>query len=338
MARTDELRLMTKVAQLYYEQNMGQREIAAQLDISQATVSRLLQRAQQERIVRITIMPPQGVHAELEEKVKQRYGVKEVVVVECPDRDEDLLRQLGAAAAYYLETTVKPDEVIGVSSWSAALLAMVDAMHPLSRPINAHVVQILGGVGNPAAGEHANHMTTRLAALLRGEPHFLPAPGVTSSSNTLTALLRDPFVQETMAWFDKVTLALVGIGSLEPSRLLVSSGNVFSAQEIETLRAHGAVGDVCLRFYDAHGNAINTPLDKRVISIKLEQLRKVKRSVGIAGGTRKLAAIRGALEGGWVNVLITDVCTAQDLTRADAPTAPRMVTTPRKRGGDGDRA
>lgn len=324
MARTDELRLMTKVAQLYYEQGVGQREIAAQLDISQATVSRLLQRAQQERIVRITITPPQGVHSALEEQVRERYALKEVVIVECADRDDELLRNLGAAAAFYLETTVKANEVIGVSSWSATLLAMVESLQPLSRPLDAHVVQILGGVGNPAAEEHANHMTSRLASLLRGQAHFLPAPGVATSANALNALLQDSFVQETMTWFEQVTMALVGIGSIEPSRLLASSGNVFSEQEIESLREHGAVGDVCLRFYDAHGKPVNSALDKRVISIRLEQLRKVKRSVGIAGGTRKLAAIRGALEGRWINVLITDLCTAETLLER----APTPMTAP----------
>ena len=45
----------------------------------------------------------------------------------------------------------------------------------------------------------------------------------------------------------------------------------------------------------------------------LDQLRKVKRSVGIAGGQRKVAAIRGAMRGGLVNVLITDLFTAQAL-------------------------
>ena len=54
MARIDELRLMTKIARLYYDQDMTQPEIAAQLDLSQATVSRLLKRAKQEEIIRVT--------------------------------------------------------------------------------------------------------------------------------------------------------------------------------------------------------------------------------------------------------------------------------------------
>jgi DNA-binding transcriptional regulator LsrR (DeoR family) len=268
-------------------------------------VSRLLKRAEQEHIVRIVITPPQGVFAELETGLEQRYGLKEVLVVDCESEDEDLLRNLGSAAAYYIETTVKPDEVIGVSSWSATLLAVVDAMHPQARSMNTHVVQILGGMGNPAAEEHANHLISRLAALVRGQAHFLPAPGVVSSADVLPALLNDAFVSETLQYFERVTLALVGIGSLSPSRLLASSGNVFSEHELEMLHEHGAVGDLCLRFYDAHGQPVANPLDRRVISMTLEQLKHVKRSVGVAAACAYEAVAR-AIVGGWINVLVTD--------------------------------
>ena len=56
-----------------------------------------------------------------------------------------------------------------------------------------------------------------------------------------------------------------------------------------------------------------TDLDDRVIGIRLEQLRQVPRAVGIAGGPDKTVAIRGALRGGWINVLITDKFTAEHL-------------------------
>jgi len=118
-----------------------------------------------------------------------------------------------------------------------------------------------------------------------------------------------------------VTLALVGIGAVEPSKLLAASGNVFSPQELKSLSARGAVGDICLRFFDATGAQVQTPLDDRVISIELAQLKQVRRVVGVAGGKRKTAAIRGALAGGWINTLITDRSTAERLLQANAFTA-----------------
>jgi DNA-binding transcriptional regulator LsrR (DeoR family) len=318
MGRTDELRLLSKVARLYHEQGQRQAAIAAQLDLSQATVSRLLKRAEEEQIVRITVSVPHGVYADLEEALQRVYGLKEAIVVDTIDADggDQLLRDLGAAAAFYVETTLKSCEVVGISSWSATLLAMANAMQPLVRPSEARVVQILGGVGDPAAEGHAVHLTRRLATLIRGEASFLPAPGITGSAEALGHFLDDPFVQEAMALYDQVSLALVGIGALEPSTLLARSGNVFSPQEMDVLREEGAVGDICLRFFDATGKPVATPLNERVIGMNLQQLRHVPRAVGIAGGRKKLAAIRGALVGRWINVLITDRFTAAQLAQA----------------------
>ncbi|HDQ70774.1 MAG TPA: sugar-binding transcriptional regulator, partial [Chloroflexi bacterium] len=111
------------------------------------------------------------------------------------------------------------------------------------------------------------------------------------------------------------TLALVGIGTVEPSPLLASSGNIFSDEELATLRENGAVGDILYRFYDAEGNPVQTPLAERVTGMDHEQLRRVKRVVGIAGGARKFDAIRGALNGKLINVLITDRFTAERLVQ-----------------------
>ena len=314
MARFDDLRLMTKVARMYYDHGVHQPEIAQRLDLSQATISRLLKRAQRENIVRITISVPRNCYPELEEALERRYGLKEAIVAECVSSDEEqVVRDIGAAAANYVETTLKPNEVIGISSWSETLLAMVDAMHPVSAHSNAQVVQILGGVGTPAAEVHATRLTERLASLIGGREMMLPAPGVVGSTASRQAFLEDPFVSEAVANFRNVSLALVGIGAISPSQLLEASGNTFSPEELAMLEESGAVGDICLRFFDAAGVPVTTPLDERVIGITFEELRRVRRCVGIAGGPRKLAAIESALQGRLVNVLITDRFTAEAL-------------------------
>ncbi|MET0166223.1 MAG: sugar-binding transcriptional regulator [Vicinamibacterales bacterium] len=314
MARIDELRLTAKVARMYYEQGLRQTEITDRLNIHQSTVSRILKRAEKEGIVRVTLSVPSGAHPHLEEQLQARYGLREAIVVDSIDDEEQIVRDLGAAAAFYLETTLKAGDVIGISSWSAALLAMVDAMRPSQRFAGARVVQILGGVGNPGGEAHATHLTRRLAHIISGTATLLPTPGVVGSAEAKRVLMADSFVQEATAVLKTVTVALVGIGAIEPSKLLAASGNVFSPQELKALSAQGAVGDICLRFFDATGTPIATPLNDRVISIDLEALRRIARVVGIAGGRRKTAAIRGALEGKWVNVLITDVHTAERLT------------------------
>jgi DNA-binding transcriptional regulator LsrR (DeoR family) len=330
--RAEQLRLMTKVARLYHERGVLQPEIARRLHISQARVSRLLKQAEQEGIVRTTVIVPQGMWTTgVEDGLEEAYALREAVVVECLEPSEEgIAYDLGVATATYLEASLTGGDVVGISSWSATLLAAVDAMRRLPRAGADRVIQLFGGVGNPSAEAHAARLTQRFADLTGAKPTFLLAPGIATSPEAREALLQDQFVQVAMAALGDVTLALVGIGALEPSSLLQRSGNIFSEDELRALGECGAVGDICLRFFDRAGQPIASDFDRRVIGVALEQLKGVDRSVGVAGGERKYEAIRGALLGGWVNVLVTDHVTAERLV-AERPEAPPAIaaTSPR---------
>jgi DNA-binding transcriptional regulator LsrR (DeoR family) len=311
------MRLIAEVAQLYHEERCTQNEIANKLRLSQGTVCRLLKKAEERGIVRITVIPPEGTFVDLEELLEDKFGLAQVIIARASsDSEESIQSVLGAAAAHFLEATLKPREVIGVASWSATLLSMVEQMRPIWKVAGCRVVQILGGLGDPSAEEHAHHLVTQLARLVQGEAHFLAAPGIVDSKAAADVLAQDPHVRETMALFDRITLALVGIGPVEPSLWLAASDNRFSVAELRALEAKGAVGNICLRFFDTRGEEIVDPLGFRVFGLELARLKSIPNVVGIAGGKRKYQAILGTLLGRWINVLITDQFSAEALLRA----------------------
>jgi len=315
MGRLNELRLIARIAQMYHTEGKRQAEIAATMHMSQATVSRMLKRAEQEDIVRTTVIPPPGTYADLETALRERYGLTEAIVIDCSeDRDGAIMARIGEAAAHFLENTLQQNEIIGVSSWSQTILRMVDNIHPLKSAKAKYVVQILGGMGDASVQVHATQLTGRLAKLAGGEPRLLLVQGITSSREAKLVMLSDPVVRETMDLFGRLTLAIVGIGAVQPSEMLARSGNVFSRQEIEVLQEAGAVGEISYRFYDRDGKPVVTPLNERVIGISLEDLRKAPRVMALAGGESKTDAIAGALKLGVIDVLVTDKFTAARLT------------------------
>jgi len=308
------LRLVTRVARMYHEQGLKQPQIAQSLHVSQAKVSRLLKRAEQLGIVRVVILPPPGGHSELEEELVSRYGLLDAVVADAPSGDEKAITSaVGAAAALYLEDVLLGHERIGISSWSETLLAMVTVLTRRPQPVADSVAQVIGGVGIPEAQVQATRLTEQLAALTGGQPLFLPTPGVVSGSSLRDAMLAEPYVAQVVEAWSQLTVLLAGIGSLDPSPLLRRSGNAIAEADQEALRTLGAVGDVCLRFFDATGKHVDSGLDGRVIGIDPKTLVAVPRRVGVAGGQRKHSAIRAAVLGSWINVLVTDVDTARVL-------------------------
>lgn len=310
--------LLTKVARMYHERGMTQPEIAEQLNLSQSRVSRLLKEAVAMGVVRTIVVAPPGVHTDLEDDIRTRYDLRDVVVVDAPvERNEEaLLAALGSGAAGYLEASLSPDDRIGISSWSSTLLAVLNAMSPRTTRMAREVVQILGGVGNPAAQVKATHLADGLARVTGSSAVYLPLPGIVADASVVDVLLNDSYTGTAPSLWDDLTVALVGIGSLRPSELLKSSGNTISDADEKQLRAQGAVGDVCLRYFDEKGALVESDLERRVIGISAEQLLRTPRRIGVAGGARKHEAIRAAVRGGWTNVLITDEGTAEYLLRS----------------------
>src|SRR5579863_1984750 len=188
--------MMAKVARMYYDQGIRQREITERLNIHQSKVSRLLKRARQADIIRISVAAPAGVFPELEDALEGTFKLKEAVVIESDGGEARIARDLGAAAAFYLETTTRPEMVIGISSWSRSLFAMVETLHPGDCGRGGKVVQILGGVGNASTQYQATALAQRLASLIGASPVLLQAPGVVGSAEARAVLARDPAVQE----------------------------------------------------------------------------------------------------------------------------------------------
>lgn len=301
--------LMTKVARLYHEQGVTQSEIGRRLHLSQAKVSRLLARARDEGIVRTTVTAPAGLYLDLEDAVQARFRLDDVVVVDQAPSGVDAASDLGVRAAPYLEATLSGPGAVGVSSWSATLLAAAEALGRTAGGLTS-VVQLVGGHGDAATQVSAMRLLTLLAGATGAAPVSLPAPGTLASRAARDALIADAAITPVTDLWADLTVALVGIGSVDPSPMLRASGNAWSVDDVQALTDVGAIGDICLRFFDADGTPTQSVVDDRVVGIDLPTFGRIPRRIAVAGGAGKVAAIRGALLGGWINVLVTDRSTA----------------------------
>ena len=301
----EQQRLMTKIAVLYHEEGLGQPEISRRLNLSQARVSRYLKQAVAEGIVRTTVVQPYGIYVGLEKALEEKYGLLEVVVAEHIE-GTSLKSALGSAAATYLETTLSANDHIGLSSWSQTLLATVEAMRTRPRKVVQEVTQLIGGVGSPEAQIQASRLCSHLAEITSATPIYVAAPGIVATKAVRNAFLSDPAITTTIEAWKRITTLIVGVGTFPASPLLAASGNTLERSEEDQLKKDGAVGEICLRYFDIDGHAMNPAVEDRVISIDSKSMRAAARRIGIAGGAPKLNAIRAAITGGWINVLITD--------------------------------
>ena len=315
-ADSPDLRLISKVSALYYNHECTQQEIANRLELSRPKVSRLLKQAKEHGIVKIKVSYPKGNFVELESNLEQKYDLNEVLIVESSsdgsEADNSLLKsQLGTAAAKHLARTVADNDIIGVT-WGTTLQAMVDMM-PLVQTNDVHVVQMLGGFGPPEAKAHAMDISRRLSQSLNSGLTLLQSPGIVDSPEIKEVLIADRRVKSAFQLFPKVNKAYVGIGAISTNRVLQKENTEVSNDLQQEIYDSNAVGDIGLNFFDSQGKIVKTSLQERFIGMDLNQLKKVKTVVGIAGGKEKLEAIKGVLAGRYIHVLITDNLIAQHL-------------------------
>ena len=315
----EQLRLMVVASRLYHVHGFRQKQIGERLNVSQARVSRLLQRAEASGLVRTVLAVPEGLFPEVEEAVEERYGLSEVHVLAVDAERESLPRALGRSAARYLSAVVLQGEVVGFTSWSTTLQEMAFAMEPTPRPVAGHVVEMLGDLGSPTSQHAAARATQAMARALGAAPVFLRTPGVLGTPELRDASLADPYVRRALGLLDSVDVAFVGLGPPAVHSMLSAGDSYFTPEQLTEVRRSGAVGQVNQRFIDEQGNPVATPLDDLVVGSTLDQIRSAGRRIAVAGGAEKWPAIAAALRGGWVDVLITDVETAHHLVAGDAP-------------------
>src|SRR5262245_65309246 len=81
-----ELRQTVHCLELYYRQGRSQKDIARALGVSAATVSRLLQRAMDEGLVRVELDLPR--REQLEAGLVEQFGLRDAVVVAAGGRGD----------------------------------------------------------------------------------------------------------------------------------------------------------------------------------------------------------------------------------------------------------
>ncbi|PLL14924.1 DNA-binding transcriptional regulator [Tabrizicola sp. TH137] len=305
-----ELSLAVRAAWLHYVGGLTQAAVAKRMGVPSVKAHRLIARAVDAGLVKISVDGPMVDCIRLENALCRSFGLDQAEVA--PDLGEDglPLRALGVAGAGFLRREIEQggDRVIGLGH-GRTLAAAVTAM-PRIEAGTVRFVSLLGGLTrNYAANPH--DVMHNLAARTGAQAFVLPVPFFVNSPEDRVTILSQPGVQEIFDMSRGAPLKIVGIGTVAADAQLVASGMI-EAGEIDEIEAAGGVGEMLGHFFDARGRIVETALTARLLAVDLDGPKEA-RIVAIAGGRGKVAAIRSVLESGRLRGLITDEATARAL-------------------------
>ena len=309
--RPTELLRAAAVARAYYLDGRSKSEIADEFGISRFKVARILDQAKEAGIVRIEIRPPAGIDDGMSERVRRAFGLRHVVVINAEGHSEVELRSaLAHTATALLSEIVTEEDVVGIG-YGRTLTIMAQTMDALAR---CPIVQLTGALLGVNRDENSVELVRQISARNGGPAYPMYTPQVLPDAATAAALRKQPEVAETYRQFGKVTKAVVAVGSwTPPSSQLYES---LTEHERDALLSQGVAAEVCATLLDAQGNTVATEFSERCISISGDELRAVEDVIAVAGGVRKVTAVRSVILSGHAKSLITDTALAEGLLQA----------------------
>ena len=298
------------VAKLYYQSEFSHQQIAQQMGISRPSVSRLLQYAKEQGYVNIQIIDPVENMEDLERQLARKYGMQEVRIAYSTLNDPgEIKKYIGSKAAEYLNEIVRDGDIIGVS-WGTTMYNV--ACRLKSRALKgAQIVQLKGGVTDGKSTTYADEILEKFAKAFSTIARYLPLPVIFGTKEVKEMVDQDRHIKRILELGRQANIAIFTVGTVKEDALLFRLGYIEAVDKAKLQQI--AVGDICSRFFDREGQICNAEIDDRTVGIKLAELRDKERSILVAGGERKVEAIRAALVGQYANVLITDQYTAKAL-------------------------
>ena len=302
MTRPADLATLVRASRLYYELGETQEAIAGVLGVTRPQVSKLLKQARAQGVVEIRIVDRTERPSAVAAALQHRFALRAVHVAPTfTGSDEFTRRRVGRLAAEVLVAAVRDGMIVGVGDGSS-MAALADGMDEVASPVSATVVPLCGGFWGATGGREPYR---RIADVLGATAHGLLAPGLLDDAVTRDALGAHAGIREVTALWDRLDVAVFGIGGPSWSEALVGPDVL---HEIEAARA---VGEILISPFDIDGRFVGESLRRRTIACDARNLHLVPTAIGVASGSAKVRPILGALRAGAVGVLVTDLNTAE---------------------------
>ena len=332
-----------EAASMYYVQGETMEVIAHHLRVSRSTVSRLLARARQEGVVRVTLVQPGGAGS-LEGRMTQAFGVRtHIVPVREGTTEIHRLQQVASVAAAHMVDLIEAlaeqagnsgpqaqdpagpggegsvqgrgsgGVVVGVA-WGTTMSEVSAALPSRSVP-GLTVVQLNGASDPVREGPSAGEVLSRMRLSLGARTISFPVPAFFDHVATREAMWSERSVKRVLAVTRRASLAVFGVGALDalngalPSQ--VYEGGHLTARDQAVLRRQNVVGDVCTVLLRSDGSWRDVTLNARATGPTPAQLSRIPRRLCVAAGTGKARALLAALRARTATDLIVDDATAR---------------------------
>ncbi|MBM7712323.1 sugar-binding transcriptional regulator [Enterococcus xiangfangensis] len=293
--------LILKVALLYYENEETQSDIAKKLNISRPTVASLLHEAKKNGIVKITIQHNELHLVKLQEKLTEKYDLKNVKIA--AKGQKNMKTAAGKLCADLIEPLLKNITKLGIG-WGTTLYEYVEQAN-LLKLNHLKITPLIGGIGLSEVRFHSNHLAFVLSEKYNCDVSYFYAPAIADTVEVKETLLRTELIKEIIDEGKNVEFALLGVSNPIHSSTYKKLKYI-SKTEAELLKNEHAIGDIGSTIFTADGTPLRKGFSQRLLGIELKDIKKIPRVAIVATGKEKTESVQTLLNMNVITDLIID--------------------------------
>ena len=224
---------------------------------------------------------------------------------------------LGRATLQFLSRILIPNSIVGITM-GMTLQNVVRSDYPVNENHSVTFVPLCGGVDESRNDVLSNNLAQEFAMRFGGKSVQFFSPALFSKRSVLENFMDEASNRKIQYLFQHLDVALMGIGVLDHRHSTILQNGYIDLETTEKFEQAGAVGDIALRYFNKDGQTNPfQDFNERISGISLDALIHTPRRIGVAGSAHKAAAVRGAIRGGFINILITDIACAEKLLKEE---------------------
>ncbi|KXZ40260.1 central glycolytic genes regulator [Alkalithermobacter thermoalcaliphilus JW-YL-7 = DSM 7308] len=302
--------------QVYLNEPIGRRALANLLGLSERTIRSEVEFLKNQELIDVQVsgmrINENGLEvleklkklmddimgiSQLEDTIREKLNIKKVIIVPGDsDEDKSVIKDIGKCTYKYLMGILKESVIIGVTGGNT-MFEFAQCLPECKKEKNVLIVPARGGLGKEVEIQ-SNTIAATVAKKLCGNYRLLHVPD-NVGKDILESLMSEPDINKTLEYIKNVDILIFGIGRAEE----MAKRRKMEEDIIEYISSKGAVGEAFGHYFNRDGQTI---YQTSTIGITVEDFKKIKDAIGIAGGTKKAEAIIAISKIKKDLVLITD--------------------------------
>lgn len=305
-----EIELLFKVAQMYYEQGLTQKEIGDKLFISRSNISRLLKQAEEAGIVEINVHYPFERKRRYEIEFQKRFKLEEIRIVDSGDNTAfDCYTATTKLAASYVNMQLNNNSILALTCGNS-ICGMVHELRPRKYLPDMQVVPLMGSIESSNVIIDGHYLVRQVAEIYGCRHYYIMSPFCVDDEIMCQSLMKRPTVVEALTLAENATMMCTGIGH-------DMKASYMSKENEKLVLEKGAVGYIAGYYFDSDGKIIDIPeIYSKMVCAGI-QMFDIPLRCAVVADAEKAPATLAALRGGLVNVLITNTMLANKILDLD---------------------